>query len=163
MAAGALRGVLWPRAAAGLRAARAALAAPSGARAGERGGGRWSEGLAAGPGCMGRRAGGCGVRAGGRRDLPGLAVGAGGARAHSAALLSRSLGDVRGHVARAVPAHSGGAGSRCEEVQHAGRGLSALPRRRPRVSWVLLFRSRERAGPSSSWLCGEVLQARSPW
>ncbi|XP_058666717.1 NADH dehydrogenase [ubiquinone] 1 beta subcomplex subunit 8, mitochondrial [Ammospiza nelsoni] len=33
MAAGALRGVLWPRAAAGLRAARAALAAPSGARA----------------------------------------------------------------------------------------------------------------------------------
>lgn len=154
MAAGALRGVLWPRAAAGLRAARAALAAPSGARAGERGGGGWSEGPAAGPGCLGRRAGGCGVGVGGRRDLPGLAAAAGGARAHSAALLSRSLGDVQGHDAWAVPADSGGAGSRCEEVQHAGGGLSALPRRRLGVSCVLSCRSQERAGAAPVFVGG---------
>lgn len=164
MAAGALRGVLWPRAAAGLRAARAALAAPSGARAGERGEGGWSEGPVAGPGCLGRRAGGGGVGARGRRDLPGLAGAAGGARAHGAALLSRSLGDVQGHDARAVSAHSGGAGSRREEVQHAGGGLSALPRRRLRVSWVVVprFRSRERAGTSSSCLVGRCCRLVVP-
>uniref|UniRef100_A0A674HKD4 NADH:ubiquinone oxidoreductase subunit B8 n=1 Tax=Taeniopygia guttata TaxID=59729 RepID=A0A674HKD4_TAEGU len=132
MAAGALRGVLWPRAAAGLRAARAALAAPAGARAGEREAAAGAKGRRR-VGVSGARAGGCGVGAGGRCDLPGPA--AGGARAHCAALLSRSLGDVPGHDARAVSADSGGAGGRCEEVQHAGRGLSALPRRWPGMHW----------------------------
>ena len=45
-----------------------------------------------------------------------------------------SLGDVQGPVARAVPPDTGGAGSRREEVQHAGGRLRALPRRRLRVS-----------------------------
>lgn len=53
---------------------------------------------------------------------------------HPASVLSRSLGSVLGAAAWALPADAGGAGSRCQEVQHEGGGLPALPRRRLRVS-----------------------------
>lgn len=132
MAAAGLRRVLWQRAAARLWAARA-VAAPPGARAGERGGRSGGESaggcpgggglVAPGPGCEG------GVTSPARLRLPA------GPAPTRPCCSPASLGNVQGLAARAVPADAGGAGSCRQEVQHAGGGLRALPRRRLRVSW----------------------------
>lgn len=114
MAAVGRGGVLWRQAAGWLWAARAAAAAPPGARAGKEqpgtGGPRRAAGWAAS------------LRPTGCEGTAPFPAGPVPTPPHSS-----SFGSDQGSAAWALPTDGGGAGGRRQEVQHAGRGLPALP------------------------------------